>query len=205
MADSIRLEWYKQRAEAIHQRVTAYDVLRAIGVLLSQTTDDKEEQFSCPFHGLDNKPSARVYPPTEDSHSHVWCYVCQQSGWDAIGLWRRQNDCSFGEALSGLERSFGLTAPPMPAGSKEAPAPPQESKDLELFKKTFLACANHLIRKRPLYKKLDDMVGFLSAGSVLDKTKYRVDKKVWSPEKGLRVLRTLFDRMREKERQCPDG
>jgi len=203
MEDRRRQEWYKQRVQAIHQKVSAYDVLRHIGVTLTQSTDDKEEQFSCPFHGLDKKPSARIYPASDDSHSHVWCYVCQQPGWDVIGLWRRHNDLAFGQALSGLERAFGLPTSPIPEDLEEASQ--EDLTELTVFKKRFLACNKHLTRKRDLYVKLDDMVGFLSAGSVLDKTKYRVDKKLWTPARGLRVLDTLFERMRQKESLCPDG
>jgi len=38
-----------------------------------------EAQFKCPFHGKDNKPSARLYKATKS----CWCWVCHKS-WDVI-------------------------------------------------------------------------------------------------------------------------
>lgn len=207
MSNPQRDEWYRQRIAAIHDRVTAYDVLRAIGVELRQSTDDRQEQFSCPFHGADNKPSARVYPEDTNSKSHAWCYVCQEPKWDVIGLWRKHTGLAFGEALSSLERNFGLEAPPIPRGFSEAiTRPPSEGEQqLELFKKRFVAADRSLVARKKNYAQLNDMVGFLSACSILDKTKYRVDNHVWTPEKGLQVVETLLDRLRERMRKCPEG
>jgi hypothetical protein len=49
------------------------------------------------------------------------------------------------------------------------------------------------------------MVGYLSAGSVLDKVRFRVDSNLWSPDKGIQVLEQLLDKIREKVSQCPEG
>lgn len=196
-----RLEWYKQRVETIHRTVSAYDVLRHIGVDLKQSADDREEQFSCPFHGADNKPSARVYPDDANSRSHVWCYVCQEPHWDAIGLWKKHNNVSFGAALSGLERTFGIETPELP---KELKVDAKEFEDprLALFKKMFLACDNRLLSLKSTYKKLGDRVGFLSASSVLDRVKHRVDHQVWKPAKGIATLEALLQRIQERVDSC---
>lgn len=40
-----------------------------------------EAQFKCPFHGKDNKPSARYYRETQS----MFCWVCHKS-WNVIGF-----------------------------------------------------------------------------------------------------------------------
>lgn len=200
-------EWFRRRVEAIHDKVTAFDVLRHNGIDLRQINDDSPEQISCPFHGADTKPSARVYPEEGDSRSHVWCYVCQETGWDAIGLWRKFNgDCTFSAALTGIEKVFGLETPEVPRGFDDTPtkkAP--EDAGLEAYKQLYLSCERRLLSCRGTYQKLDDMYGYLAAGSVLDKVRARVDSGVWDSSRGVRVLESLLDRIREKVAACPAG
>lgn len=193
-------EWYRQRVAAIHARVTAYDVLRRNGVELQQAGDDREEQFSCPFHGADKKPSARVYPEAEGSPSHAWCFVCQESGWDAIGLWKKFNGISFGQALHRLEREFDLQLPEMPKGLLQ---PPRVIEKKEAFKNLYVTCEYRLLECKKAYRYQDDLKGYLSASSVLDITKSRVDAGVWTPEKGMTVLESLLGRMLERATSCP--
>lgn len=192
-------EWIRQRVEVINQRVTAHEVLRRGGVDLSQVAQDDEEQFSCPFHGMDHKPSARVYPADAQSKSHAWCFVCQER-WDAIGLWRKFHegeDKSFTRVLTEIEREYGLKTPPMPS---EAPfGEPKGNEAMEAFNASYEACEAYLRRARPAYRQLDDMVGYLSAGQALDKLRYRVDKQKMTPKRGQQVVRQLLDRITAKE------
>lgn len=201
--DDRRKEWFRQRVESLHHRVTAYDVLRHIGVVLRQITDDRQEQISCPFHGLDKKPSARVYPEEGQSKSHVWCYVCQER-WDAIGLWKKHNNFEkFSEALSSLEKMYNLSPPDLPheiADSADAPNP-----ELEAFKAKLLQCDNRLVSLKYVYQTLGDLPGYLAAGSAIDRIKYRVDKQVWTPKRGLKALDQLLEKIHEKVAKCPVG
>lgn len=195
-----RKAWFAQRVAAIHERVTAYEVLRLNGIDLNQSSDDQAEQISCPFHGADAKPSARIHPEEGDNHSHVWCYVCQVPGWDAIGLWRKfNNDCSFGQALSGLERAFGLTTPEAP---KEGFKEPEVDEDLERFKRHYMAAESRLKSLLGDFKRIDGMDIYLKAGRILDRTKFRVDKKAWPARKGLEALSKMLERIGEKVREC---
>lgn len=203
-------EWFRRRVEAIHDKVTAYDVLRHNGIELQQANDDTPEQISCPFHGKDTKPSARVYPEEGDSRSHVWCYVCQETGWDAIGLWRKFNggDMSFSAALTGIEKVFGLETPPIPRGFDDGPSEahkPPEDEGLEAYKQLYLSCERRLLSCRGTYQKLGDMYGYLAAGSVLDKVRSRVDSGVWDSARGRKALQGLLVRIREKVAACPGG
>ncbi len=107
-------EWMKQRSSAVKHNVSAYDVLRHFGTSLKFGGEAHEEQFSCPFHGKDNKPSARVYPDGPRSTSHVWCFTCQKN-WDVFGLWRNfmghGEEIRFGQIIFELERAFGIIPP----------------------------------------------------------------------------------------------
>jgi hypothetical protein len=204
--EEARKEWYRRRVAAIHERVTAYDVLRLNGIALDQIADDRPEQISCPFHGEDKKPSARIYPADNDSHSHVWCYVCQEPRWDAVGLWRKFNgDLTFSQALASLEKSFSLETPEVPKGLDPEEGPSEDDVALEHFKRAYMFCESRLISQKATYKKLGDMAGYLSAGSVLDKVRFRVDARLWTPKHGEEILDQLLERIREKVRQCPDG
>lgn len=201
--DEARKLWYRQRIEAINSRVSAYDVLRANGVTFTQAADDQEEQFSCPFHGADAKPSARIYPASGDSTSHVWCFVCQEKKWDAIGLWSKFNNTkSFSQALSSIERAYGLKTPEAPVGGvKGVGAPEVEDR----FKKMYLVCEVRLLNTKPAYRASDDLRGYLTLGSVLDRTKHKVDTGQWDSKRGQAVLRTVLDRIQAKENACPVG
>jgi CHC2 zinc finger len=196
--------WFRQRITAIHAEVTAYDVLRRNGVQLQQSGDDREEQFSCPFHGVDKKPSARIYPEKDDSPSHVWCFVCQEPRWDAIGLWQKFNNLSLGQAVHRLEREFNLETPEAP-DHDELDEAPRVAENKEAFKKAYMVCEARLLACKPAYRMQKDMAGYLTAGSILDRTKARVDTGVWPPEKGIGVLEALRGRIVEKATKCPVG
>jgi len=198
-------EWIRQRIENIHDQLNVYDVLRKVGVDLRQSGADEEEQFSCPFHGADNKPSARVYPSEGQNKSHAWCYVCQER-WDAISVWQKAyggGEGSFTRALLEIEQAFGIEAPVMPTEAVYRAEVVDE--DLEEFESLYDTCEALLKGARRAYHSLGDMVGFLSASQVLDKIRFRVNKKQTPPKRAVAVLRQLMSKIREKECQCPDG
>ena len=204
-ADRARLLWMKLRVENIHRSVTVYDVLRHNGVELKQVSDDQTEQFSCPFHGVDRKPSARVYPESPQSPSHAWCFVCQER-WDVISLWRRFNsgeDKSFSRILTEIEKFYNLTAPPIP---EDAFSEQEDDKAAALaeFERRIAICERRLKEARPAYR--EDMTGYLSISSVLDKLYYRViHKELLTPSKGNYILDQVLERIGQKERSSPIG
>jgi hypothetical protein len=196
--DAITL-WFRQRVENIHQHVSAYDILRHGGVELRQVSDDTEEQIKCPFHGADNKPSARVYPQDGKSRSHVWCYVCQER-WDALKLWQRfygGPEKTFGRAITEIERAFHLTPPPIPKEANLAKER-QGARLIEDFGRLFELCDRYLRNTKPAYKELGDMKGYLAASRALDLVDYRVTKQVITLEKGKETLRMLFDKITQR-------
>jgi hypothetical protein len=194
-----RRAWIRKRIDNIHSHVTAYDVLRQGGVELYKS-EGEEEQFSCPFHGEDRKPSARVYPADGDRPSHAWCFVCREKNWDAIGLWRKFNggeDKTFGQVLSEIERSYGLSTPDLPL--EAVLDTPQVDPNLEVLKTLTQSCENCLRRAKPAYRALGDFKGFVRAGSVLDRVHYRLGKRIISSEKAISLLRELLSKITEKE------
>lgn len=206
--DLARREWMKNRIGQIHRNISAFDVLQRRGISLVSTSN-REEQFSCPFHGADKKPSARIYPESARSPSHAWCFVCQER-WDAIQLWRKFNGDSseipFSRTLAEMEQAFGLQKLDMPRELWATDAKEDETDRLiQEFEDLYDVCENRLRLARNAYKKLDDMTGYLSASSVLDKIRHRVEHFQTDPEKGQVVLRQLLTKIGEKVQLCPDG
>jgi CHC2 zinc finger len=56
-----------------------------------------EAQLSCPFHGADNKPSARYYRATQS----IYCWVCRKK-WDVVSFIRDKEHLSFIGAINHL-------------------------------------------------------------------------------------------------------
>ncbi len=77
-------------------------------------------------------------------------------------------------------------------------------KLLLAFDGLFDVCESRLKLARDAYRKLDDRVGYLSASSILDKIRHRVDQRQIDPERGMNVLRQLLGKIGEKVQACPD-
>ncbi len=190
----LRWEWYRLRIEGIHRRVSAYDVLRQHGVELR--SDMRAEQFACPFHGKDDKPSARIHPESSKSPSHAWCFVCQER-WDAIGLTMKFQQVKFGQALSYLERTYSIETPAMPE-DLFAIGDEVVNEDLDKFWAIYEVCELRLRMVRDVYFKLQDLKGFLAAGFLLDKLRHQVENLTTDPIRGLEVLQQLLGKIGDK-------
>jgi hypothetical protein len=185
--------WIQERVAAIRAVVSAYDVLRKFGVKLHHAGENRIEQFSCPFHGKDTKPSARIYPAGPTGPSHAWCFVCQER-WDAITLWRKFNDPTvpFTRSLAEIERAYGLRAPEMPnLVDIRASIQEQEFEELQGLL--------DVVERRLIGAREDfDMRAYLTISSVLDKLHTRVEKGTITPE-GTRVtVRKILDKIGER-------
>lgn len=193
-------EWYRKRVEGIHSRVSIFDVLRKNGVAFKQAGDDRAEQISCPFHGVDAKPSCRVFPADNNSNSHAWCYVCQER-WDVISLWQKfTGQTKFGSALSEIERSFGVQTPEMPEGVSFS-APSKHEKSLEEFDSLYAICERRLVETRFAF----EMKPFLVLATALDRIRSRIDSGHLPVDEGLTTLRKILDKVGETVRSCPGG
>lgn len=193
--------WLKQRVAEINRRVTAHEVLRRGGVSIE---GDDVEQFSCPFHGVDTKPSARVYPSDARSPSHAWCFVCQER-WDVIALWKKfhPGDKSFSRVIKEIESAFGIAASEMPKDAIFVSNKGSES--LEAFDTLCRAAEGRLLEVRGEYRRLEDLKGYLAAGQILDRLRFQVDNSRMDPEKGQKVLEKLLEKIAAKVRGCPEG
>jgi len=68
-----------------------------------------EVQFRCPFHGEDNKPSARYYRATQTSY----CWVCQKK-WDVISFIMDKEVINYRQALLYLADRYKLDTNSIP-------------------------------------------------------------------------------------------
>jgi len=189
-------QWITERVENIHRMVTAHDVLIRHGVRLKY--GGREEQISCPFHGIDTKPSARVYEASARSPSHVWCFVCQKS-WDVIGLWKKfdgRDDVKFSEVLRDIESAYNLIPPPMPKGPSAEYEPEDEPTDIYA---DLEVCENRL---RDAKKKFE-MVPFLKLGVILDRLSVQLERKQVDRDTAKRVIQQVLDKIGERNRACP--
>lgn len=207
MSDSPGLkEWFALRRQAIHDKVECHEILRRNGFSFRHTSD-REEQFACPFHGKDEKPSARVYPSGPQSFSHVYCFVCKPSPpWDAIALWKKFSgeDKKHHTILSELEKTFRIEVPPIPDGTDLPKEPSVNDKKREEFEHLLEACEVRLIDAKTQYRQINDMTGYLAAGSILDKASYQTSTGDLNYIEGLALLNKLMQKIGERIRSCPE-
>ena len=191
-------KWIAQRVETIHRNVTVFDVLRKNGAQFRY--GDREEQISCPFHGRDEKPSARAYPESARGPSHVWCFVCNQR-WDAISLWKKfsgREEFKFGALLREIESAFNIVPPETPSDSAEYVA--EEDPEHIEVQHLFETCEKRLQRA----KRQFDMQSFLKVCVVLDRLRLQVEERRLPLAKAKELLRQVLDKIGAKVRSCPE-
>lgn len=193
-------EWVRQRIETIKSSVTAHDVCRHFGTPLKYAGSNNEEQISCPFHGKDTKPSARIFPDTGSSSSHIWCYVCAKR-WDVIGLWKKYmgedegSTHGFTATLFAIERAFGIVTPEGPSlNDDRKPRGPSEE---ELEVRELLRICESRMREA---KSKWEPKGFLRVGQLLDKMHYEVTHHVIPFPEAKARLKLILDKIGEKIR-----
>jgi len=185
-------QWIKERVANIHSNITAADVLGRHGITLHKS-GAQEEQFSCPFHGDDAKPSARYYPQNKNGISAVWCFVCREQ-WDAIRLWQKFNgEVKFSELLFQIEKAFGLPVPePQSSIHIEDEYNPLKDEVASLFE----ACENRLREEREYF----EMEAHLKLGAILDQLHYVSDNEALPLEAIKKNLEQVLNKIGEKVR-----
>lgn len=105
----------ERRVARIHEVVRIDRVLESYGYRV-QANVDRDQQFPCDMHGdgTDGKPSARVYPST----NQWYCFGCSRSR-DAIQTVREKENLSFLDAIKKLEETYGLPSLPWDEGDRE--------------------------------------------------------------------------------------
>lgn len=192
--------WTRQRLDTLRETVTAHDVLRYFGTELKAGGSTAEEQISCPFHGDDRKPSARVYPQHGPSHSGVYCWTCQKR-WDIVALWKNfhgDEAMKFTAALRGLEKAFGIVPPDAPEFDIEADEPEVDHEKLEAVERLLQVCENRLREAKPSF----DMRGFLTVGKLLDGLYFAIDNELLPLEDVEARARLVLNKVGEKMRNA---
>lgn len=194
-AREANLRWIQARVESLRKGVSAHDILRRNGIVLRYSTD-REEQFACPFHGVDRHPSARVYPETVKGPSHVWCFTCHEN-WDAIALWKKftGSDAKFTRTLTEMERAFGIIPPVRPPTAAEMAD--YVDPDVTRIEMMFASCEMNLRSYRAAF----DMKAHLTLGSILDRLRYQFEHGVQTIEKTKEILQQITDKITAREQQ----
>jgi len=97
--------------ERINEEVSIYDLFDIADPPVKYLTKVKPSQISCPFHGQDNRPSARVYPDTNSFR----CFFCSKS-WNPVSFWAEDNQwfrdddkLDIGRAIEDLSSRYNIT------------------------------------------------------------------------------------------------
>lgn len=109
-------EWIGRRVESVRKKYTAYQCLIENGFGDVLGDEASAIQISCPLpeHGPDKRPSARYYPSDgRRPYDNVHCFKCK-AHLDSINLYARLKGQKFIDALSTLERRFGIKVPRKP-------------------------------------------------------------------------------------------
>jgi len=87
-----------------------------------------EIQFKCPFHGKDNKPSARLYKETKS----LWCWKCHKR-WDVIDFIKDKESLSYVGAVLHIIGTYHVDTSSIPDTPRSlAPEKPVEVSDLNI-------------------------------------------------------------------------
>ena len=188
--------WMKARVEALHNKVSAADVLAENGIRL-RYGGARPEQVFCPFHGNTRTMAARYHPEEGTSRAGIWCFGCNKR-FDAITLWREFHsfEGSFGSLLRSMERAYGLEVPEAPPEGVIEEA----AEDYELAQ-LFEACEHRLKGSRKAFQ----MDGFLTVSSLLERLYFRVEKGTIVLSEAKQILRKMLEKIGAKERECPEG
>jgi hypothetical protein len=191
--------WFRNRMDALRESVSAHDVLRYFHVSLHYEGSGHQEQISCPFHGNDRRPSARVYPQEGTSSSGLYCYVCRKR-WDIVGLWKEFSGdptMRFTYAISGLESAFGIIVPDAPSFEDLERDNGPSQRALEVAE-----VVNVCERRLRQGKSSFEMAAFFTIGRLLDQLHYAMNKGSLDLDEIERRARLLLDKIGEKIRNA---
>ncbi len=187
----------RARADRVNQECDLGDLLQGYGYAVVPDRQ-REQQFSCDLHGVDNKPSARLY----GANNTTYCWVCQKSR-DPIAYVMEKENVNFREAIEALERRLGLPTLPWsdedgddeedPGDELDRIAHPPASYDAERGRVCKLL--ETLTKERDL-----DARTLLSFWEVLDRVDYGVARQNWGEKKGIEAVGQLRARLMERLR-----
>jgi len=188
----------RARADRVNQECDLGDLLQGYGYGVVPDRQ-REQQFSCDLHGMDNKPSARLY----GYNNTTYCWVCQKKR-DAISYVMEKEHLNFRDAIEQLERRLGLPALPW---DDEAG---READPVDDFAEITDPDVSYEVERERVRKFLDtltserdlDVKSLLAFWEVFDRVDYGVAKQSWGDAKGIEAMTQLRERLMERLRKA---
>lgn len=187
-------DWIQRRVAAVRDHYSAYDCCVEKGIEL--VDESTPHQIPCPFHGVDNRPSARYYPPEGGKHDYVRCFFCREN-WDCISLTAKFNGLKFMEALGDLERRFHLKIPRKPDAPEIVEPEDRQSEYVSTGRQDVPRVLKFLEGKLARVRGKCSLTDYIKFCRVLDAVQWDFDKIQQSLPPMVSVLDKLSTRMDE--------
>lgn len=118
----------KKVREAILDVVDLTTVMLSYGVDFVYSPQGLPEvQFRCPFHGKDDKPSARLYKETKS----CYCWVCRKK-WDVVSFIQEMEQKRYSEVISFIINKYHVDLSRIPDEPDIASSPDPEISDVNV-------------------------------------------------------------------------
>ena len=190
----------RARADRVNETCDLGELLQGYGYTVVPDRQ-REQQFSCDLHGMDNKPSARLY----GYNNTTYCWVCQKKR-DSIAYVMEKESLNFRDAIERLERSLGL---PTLAWDDEADREPNPVSEIEEIEEIAKPDRSYGVERERVHKFLDTLTSdrdldaktLLVFWEVFDRVDYGGVKQDWGEPKGVTALIQLRTRLMEQLRE----
>jgi hypothetical protein len=189
----------RARADRVNQECNLGEMLQSYGYAVVPDRE-REQQFSCDLHGMDNKPSARLY----GYNNTTYCWVCQKKR-DAIAYVMEKENVNFRQAIEQLEQRLGLPSLPWTDEDEERPADPRDALDEIANPGASFEDERDRLRKflSTLTSERDlDAKTLLSFWEVFDRVDYGMARQDWPESKGVAAMAQLRGRLMERLREA---
>jgi hypothetical protein len=159
----------------------------------------REQQFSCDLHGVDAKPSARLYGATNLTH----CWACQKTR-DPIAYVMLKEYVGFVEAVNLLEKRLGLAPLPWDDEEYRPRDPVDELEGLATPKIGYKTERGRVCRfLDQLTQERDlDMSALLAFWEAFDRVDYAVARQGWPENKGAEAMAKIRERVMTRLRDA---
>lgn len=191
-------ERLRARADRVNKECDLGELLHEYGYAVMPDRQ-REQQFACDLHGVDNKPSARYY----GINNTTYCWVCQKSR-DAIAYVTEKEGVSFREAIEMLEKRLGLSTLPW---SDEEDRPKSVSQEIDEIAATTATYEDEKVRLNKFLGTLTaerdlDSRTLLSFWEVFDRVDYGVARQSWGEPKGAAAMAHLRQKVMERLKEA---
>lgn len=195
----------ERRRDRIRSEIPIAQLLCDLGYPVRPDAAHREQQFPCDLHGdgLDNKPSARVYPD-----NNAWYCFAESKHRDAIRTVRDKLGFSFMDAMKWLEEKYGL--PTMAFDEADFQQGPTFNQDLasemdpvktyEQDRATLSVFLTNFTQERAL-----DLETVTNLWEAVDRLTYMVSKKQIEENDARKVLVKIRERVFAEWKVTLDG